>query len=296
MSDFLLDFDRYFCRYRKPIFECPDGAIYQKLGKEVNIYRKGIRCFETHKESCFDYDLYNVRLDENRRVWGTWEMWEQMWKVILQCPNSSIIRRFLNNLAAGEFVEHEISSSIVSISRDWFVQEAVWEEAIGDNYVVSSGMWNFLSPEEQAKTFLVPRGLWIYLTEFFKDRYTPPGIRTNDGNVTYKVIPANEVDSLHRVMLDQVLDFFKQCNFKVPYPIKIARIDEKHILGTIEKEEQAIILGTLALETGKDEVAKTIIEETIHLHYKVADCTRAFQNASIMLLLNYMKQQNVIIL
>ena len=296
LKDFMLDFDLYFTRYRKPIYESEHGAIYQKLGKKANIYRKGIKVLETEKSSVYDYDLPSIRIDENRRASYTWEITEQLWRLLMTCNDSSIIRRAITDSGDGSVIEHEISSSIVTIPHSYMEDnKSVWEEAIGEKLLAPVSLSPFLEEEDKLKTIFIPAGLWGIISTVFKEKYTPRGLKFGSKG-TYRLVAQGRTSTIHNITLDKVITFFRECNFKIPYDIKIAEFSDAQVYGTIDEETQSIILGTEALDRGADQVATVIIEELIHLKSGAQDKTRAFQEASINLLINYMKENNAILL
>jgi hypothetical protein len=296
VDDFLKDFDSYFSRYRKPIFTCETGSLFSAIGPHSNIYRKGIKCVNTERTSIFDYDFNSIDIDENRRVSYSWKIVENIWKILLSCDDVKIIRKLLNGLQEDDNqMERDINSCIASVRSSWITDHNVWVEAIGEHYIATPAMTFFMSPEEILQSFVVPHSLYVVLTEIFNDRFTPPGIIVG-GKATYKILPHAEITSLHKVILNEVLDFFRECQFKIPFPIEVAEIKEKNILGTVNTETGTIILGTTALDKGKSEVASTIIEEMIHLKFDAPDNSRLFQSSVIGTLLNYMMSQNAITL
>lgn len=67
LSEVMMKFDNYFAFNRKPSFENSIGKIYIKKDEsEINIYRKGIRCYESTMLSMVDFDFYDININEDR--------------------------------------------------------------------------------------------------------------------------------------------------------------------------------------------------------------------------------------
>lgn len=67
LAEVMLQFDRYFAFNRKETFKNPFGRLFlKKESSPMNIYRRGIRCFDTKKESLIDFDFEDIAINEDR--------------------------------------------------------------------------------------------------------------------------------------------------------------------------------------------------------------------------------------
>jgi len=67
LSEVMMKYDRYFSFNRKANYESKYGRIFvKKEESEMNVYRKGIRCFDTQSVSILDFDLFDVDINEDR--------------------------------------------------------------------------------------------------------------------------------------------------------------------------------------------------------------------------------------
>lgn len=73
LSDVMMRFDSYFAFQRKEIFSCEIGRVFIKPERtKINIYRKGIRCFDDDIESVLDFDFNDIDINEDRLTASYW--------------------------------------------------------------------------------------------------------------------------------------------------------------------------------------------------------------------------------
>lgn len=288
ITNFVGSFDSYFSENRKVLFENEYGKILGKKDKStLNLYRKGIRCFETDKESIFDYDLANISIDENRLVSYPWMVPSTIWNLIYQCTDKSVIRQVLLNVSDGDLIER---TSVDYAGAHAHYMSDAYKEVLSELSLAPAGMAGLLSVEEMQSTTIVP-------THIFKQAQ---GVVTNNNLASkfrvYKTHFYVEIDkdALHEATLQKAFDFFRECNYDkvLDYPIAIARFNDKDFLGFADIKEQKIVLSEICLAKGVQMVIETIIEEWIHLKYDVRDETRGFQNAAITEIVNLLKVKN----
>src|SRR5574343_1997492 len=107
--DFVANFDTYFSKNKKVLFETKYGKILEKTGDICNVYRKGIKCFTGNKNSIFDYDFNDIAIDENRLVKYYCEVEQLIWKLIFSCTDKNIIKKILTQIDVNAFIESQIS-------------------------------------------------------------------------------------------------------------------------------------------------------------------------------------------
>ena len=100
IKDIFNNFERYFSKKRQPLERLGRDKIYQCLDDHtLIIYRRGMR---VHKEDVtfqplYDYDIYNVKINESRVVTSGFELeWEmvELWRAR---PTLEMVNRFLTN-------------------------------------------------------------------------------------------------------------------------------------------------------------------------------------------------------
>lgn len=67
LSEVMLKYDSYFAFNRQETYRVGNDRVFIKSQPStLNVYRKGIRCFETTSESSIDFDFYEININEDR--------------------------------------------------------------------------------------------------------------------------------------------------------------------------------------------------------------------------------------
>lgn len=288
IQNYVSKFDDYFAQNREVIFECDYGRILAKSSNPtLTLFRKGIRCFETEKESIFDYDLNNISIDENRLVSYSWQVPSYIWNLVYQCTDQDVIRQVLFGCKKSNMIEY-ISSDFNSVNPSWMSEE--FKSVLKEIEIAPVGLSGLLSVEEIAKTVVLPNLIFEHAQSVVKNENIQSKFRVYKNGI-YRII---DISPLAEATINKALDFFTECNYTNPlqYEIKVARFEKGDILGTIDIDDNCIILSDICISKGIQTVIETIIEEYIHLKYKVKDETRAFQDAAINEIVNVLKMKN----
>jgi len=287
ITNYISNFDNYFAENKKVLFECPYGKILEKGGDKLNLYRKGIRCMETDKQSIYDYDLTEVEIDENRLVKYTWQIASKIWNLIYQCTNKEVIMNILTNCSNNQFIEC-IPSDFQSVNNSLMSKE--YKECLKNVTIAPRAMAGLLSIEEQASSVILPDTIYNHALSILDNNNIASKFKIyKDG--FYVEIP---MTPLYQSSLEKAIDFFVECNYKevLDYDIIIARFEKKDILGLADIQNQKILLSEICMESGLQTIIETLIEEYIHLKYEVKDETRGFQDATIKELVKLLKVKN----
>lgn len=282
--EFVSNFDNYFATNKKVLFECEYGRILEKSGTTANVYRKGIRCFQTNKNSIFDYDFKEISIDENRLIKYFWQIDEKVWDLIYRCDNKEVIMTALHNSHDHNFIEGCISD-VSSINSSGASE--VFKECIKAINTAPKGMAGLLKPDEIENHVIVPSKVFASFRGIIGDENVGDKFKVNKRGGMFREI---ESTLLYDRTLLEATDFLKECGYEIPYLIQIAIFDNKEILGCAYQDK--IVISDICMERGINEVVNTIIEEIIHLKYGVMDETRAFQTAIITEFIGYMKKMN----
>lgn len=286
IEDLMFDIDSYFLIDKKPIFECEYGAIYAKSGNTARIYRKGIKAFETNKNSLFDYDLYKLQINENRMAEYSWQPAEHIWDILYRCDKKEVIRKILSEIKTDYLIEREIGESIITPNDSYMSTQ--WLEVLDNRQVFTESFAGWLNDDEKIKTDFVPARLYNILVSKIGDQIKPKSMQFSENGLPFINV---ELSQFRAKLLSEVIDFIHDHKFKIDYKIKVVDFKDKKILGSIDKDNQIILIDVKVIDLGFDATLNTIIEEYIHLKYGVADETRGFQNSIITEFIVYMKQQ-----
>lgn len=284
VMEFISNFDNYFAVNKKILFECEHGKILEKSGETANIYRKGIRCFNTKKVSVFDYDFNEIDIDENRLVSYYWEMEAKVWDLIYQCTNKEVISSILHKSSDSEYLEGCLSD-LTTLNSSRYSNE--FKEFVKSINVAPKGYAGLLNPDEVHNHIIIPTKVFESIRGVIGDENVGDKFKVSRNNLLFREI---EMSLLHQATLKKALDFLSESDFKIQYEIKAAVFDDKNIFGCAYND--LILISEICFEAGVNQVVQTIIEEYIHIKYKVFDETRGFQDAVIKEMVTYMKKKN----
>jgi len=287
ITNYISNFDDYFAENKKVLFECPYGKILEKGNSKLNLYRKGIRCMETDKESIYDYDLTNVDIDENRLVRYNWQVPSLIWNLIYQCTNEELIKNILFNCSDSQFIEC-VASDFNSVNNSLMSEE--FKKVLKEVTIAPRGMGGLLSTEELATTVILPDVIYKHAASVLDNNNLASKFKVYKEGFFREI----ELTKLHQSSLEKAIDFFIECDYKevTNYEVVVARFEKKDVLGLADFQNQRIILSENCMENGIQTIIETMIEEYIHLKYEVKDETRGFQDAAIKELVKILKIKN----
>lgn len=288
VMEFMANFNTYFATGKRVLFECEAGRILEKTGDTANIYRRGIKCFNSNRKSVFDYDFTDITIDENRLVLYPWHVEQKLWDLIFRCDNEEIILQILHNSENSEMIEGSVSDySTIHASN----MSDTFRSIIKKTKVAPIGMSGMLKPDEVGNHVLIPTKVYKSVRGVLSDDNVGDKFKVNHLGGMFREI---EISPLYEATIKQAKYFLSEVGFEIPYPIHVALFDSKDVAGCAH--DGKIYLSDIVLEKGVNEVVSTIIEEFIHLKYSVEDETRDFQTAVISEFITYMKKQNAFVL
>lgn len=287
LREFLANVGDYFAQDRKILWQNGQGKIYQKQSNQAGIFRKGIKCFDTKLPSIFDYDFDRIEISEDRVVQYSWSLPQTMWEILYQCTEPMIIRKLLETINERDWLERKLDDSFVTTYSEKLSD--AWGDALEGHQICPRSLAGYLEDEDRPKTFILPGRLYQDLVVRFGKRHKSKSFQETSKGQLFTLAPGT---ALMSAMLKDVMDFFDQCNFEIPYSLDVVKFTDENIHGSADFEGKTILIDADAFDKGKEWIASIILEEYIHLKHNVADETRAFQNASIQELIKYMKISN----
>lgn len=282
--EFVGNFDNYFATNKRVMFECKWGRILEKTGETANVYRKGIRCYETKKTSVFDYDIPDLLIDENRLVKYNWTVEEKIWNLIFKCTDEKVIMSILHQCNSSDYLEGCISD-ISTINSSG--ASDVFKNCLKKIRIAPKGYAGLLKPDEVHQHVILPTKVFEAVRGEIGDENVGDNFKITRHGAIFR---GEDMPELYRATLKQAIYFFSETGFDIPYDIEFAVFDDKDIFGSAVGDK--IYLSDICFEKGVNEVTNTILEEYIHLKYNVMDETRAFQTAMLTEFISYMKKVN----
>ena len=283
---FVAEFDNYFAENKKVLFECKVGRIVEKSGSTANIYRRGVRCYNTNLKSVYDYDFNEIEIDENRLVKYSWRVEEKMWDLIFRCDNPELIRTILTQSAENGYIEGSIAEySSINTSN----MSETFKGVLKSTRLAPAGYAGLLKADEIHNHVIIPTRIFNAVKGVLKDSNVGGRFKITVNGNAYRII---EPDKLQTRTLQEANYFLEQVQFQVPYEIAVAVFDNKSVMGAAD--EGKILISDICLERGVNDVVNTLIEELVHIRHGVKDETRDMQTALITEMINYMKKINSI--
>lgn len=276
------DFEVYFANEDRVIYESEHGKILESFGKTA-VYRRGIKAFETDSKSIYNYDLPDLRINESRVAEYSWDVYRNIWKIILTCTDKAIIKQVLLNSSTDMLEDMWEKPYGIKPSEEFI-------EVCQEINVQPAGLMIMLEVNEVSKYTFVKEELFNMVSSKLTREEAIPDLRfdLNSGS-RYAVVTATplETDTIF-----QAEKFLNECKLPNEYEIVVAKFSNDRVLGMADKENNRVVLSRKGLERGIHDVVNTIIEENIHLKTGAKDNTREFQYEAINLLINYAKEHN----
>jgi hypothetical protein len=88
------NYQHYFAFERQPDWISSNGMMYIKPeNSTINVYRKGIRCYDTCRKTMVDFNFNNIEITEDRLIEGGEGTFDtQAKKLITECDDTSVLK------------------------------------------------------------------------------------------------------------------------------------------------------------------------------------------------------------
>lgn len=255
------DFDKYFSQRREVLYKSFTGSkILRKLegDSELRLYRKGILCFESDKDSIFDYDFINLNLDENRLVIDHYTISNKIWDLIFTCNNKKIIREFLTYSYRDGFIESD--QSVIG-KPDVKLISSTFEEVLREKPIATVSLSGLLSLEEKLNCWMLPDHIFDAIELYYED-IPKAGIFSLYKNIKYKEITPSP---LVEATLKKAEDFLTECRYDLPlkYHWKVVSIYSSSIESF--SRDTTIFISEHTIENGVVSLLHALIKEAISI-------------------------------
>lgn len=289
VQEILDDFTHYFSFGRSLICKTVAGNILPRSGNSPNIYRRGIRCYDTGFSSLYDYDLQDVEINESRTVRFYWDVPKHIWEIICQSTDATVIRNTLNNLYDSELIEGNVSMLPYLLKPELMSSE--FKEVVYNTDLAPREAFSFLPPEKQKSYKFIPMKLYDMLKSCYLLNDESKDLFKTSRKGDYKDAKSS---ALQESVLQKAMQFLIDVGFPITYKTKIVDFKNSDVLGCADEGE--IKIARRCLDRGIHDTVCTLIEEHIHLKYEKEDETRGMQDAIIQEFVTYMKEKEGIAL
>jgi hypothetical protein len=296
------NWDAYFSDERTPLFTSAevftgymsqeDGgvrdqqiAVFQKT-KGI-LYRRGIRVYDSSR-FMYDYGMNHININEDRTAKATYMFSYSILGLFITFANEGYIKSVLREGKSESLpFEYEALNSYDDHGK---ISEK-WIEFSESNILAvreKSGNFSEFLNNSKKEVFLIPTSLARFLKKGL------PGVKIIGmdnviGNVAFSVV---EPTAKMNFLLKEVLHSLREMKYEVPYEIHVAEFEMEEILGHADIPGQKIYIAAKTFDTGRREIAMTLIEETEHIKSKFSDRTREFQTHIFSQWLKSMEEAN----
>ena len=273
------NWDRYFSFDRTDcLIDVHGDKMFPQMDTEheaVLWYRKGIQCYYVPtSRSLFNYDIQSFKINESRVVSDNWDARRDITKFLCSHASKQVAVKILGSAFTGEKEYQE-----ARLEYNYWGSNKLcdaWREAIGDRLIVNNDAAGFYMTElGENKHYRVSREMAKAIKGSFPD-VTVLGVgQDDDGTLNWKVIP--EPNAKIQYLLKKSLEFCKDTEFAVNYPVEVVEFDKPEVLGSIDKKKKTLLVAVKAFDLGTKDIVRTLMEEHIHLQEGHVDESRAFE-------------------
>lgn len=279
LNDVFQNWNCYFSMNRDPLYKNATGTLLPKLPTrpEYTAFRRGIRVYESHRHSVFDYDLQDVEINESRVAVYSFRVHQEASELLAASPlvNINEFLRLAKNPRHKEYIEWQDEfwdfTSTYSFSEDWLV-------ALADKRLVPH---NYAGNYDITETTqIVPDKLLVKLQKRFGDSINVAG----DNKDKFIVL------QMDKQPLSKMLEVFAMAGFEWSIEdIDIVRFGDKDLLG-MAKDGRVLLSAQLFTPIYKHRVAPTLLEEIAHAKTGYSDATRELQGYLFNTITNMAKE------
>lgn len=269
LNELFSNWSKYFSDKRTDLI-MEDKKFGMKLfsgnSKDLIIYRKGVRCYETKRKNLFHYDLDWIKINESRVLTSEWDLQYYLPQKIAITATRDVIKNILDNYQ-NTFEEGLYWNYVTRYSEDWLM-------VIAGRKLVVDSIAGYFSEEISANRdgyLILPRTLIDSLKDYFGNKVEVEG-SSDKVNKGTKI----EATEKQRWYINFAKDFLKKGGIDISDPIEVYNFKDEKILGKAENGE--IQLSPKLFGMGKKKIVMTVLEELSHLQSGADDKTRSFQD------------------
>ena len=278
-----VDFEKYFYSPERILYEDKDSGfkVLRKSGKYVNMYRKGVRVYDTEKSSAFDYDIPNTDITEQRIISSTMQTCGLLHQYMSKCTDAKIVRSFLDSASCSNMIENED----VTYSTSFICPSTQWIQKLNDSkWCTHSDLMRMRSRHGFG---VIDSTLYGALEPFLNDESRPLHKRSNRETSEPIVLT-----KLQEATFNKATSFMTEVGYPLEYEVQFVRFFDKRTYAQALIEKGLILCGAEKINEGVNELVNTLIEEQIHIRHGVSDYSPEFQRALINDFISYMKMKN----
>lgn len=281
--DFYKYMHNYFVKDDNVLFANEEGRILSKQLDKPIVFRKGIRCFQYQYEGIFNYDFTYLNINEQREATYSWQIVEQIWKLISSCTDKDIIYKFI------ETISNDPTANLLELNLDFTAivlePSKEFKEVLASREIVLPMFQSLMEDEAKESFWFIPDKIFNLLSQY--NIKTSNKVKKTATNTAFTVIDGTDDEKKH---LKNVLNTLSTYGINIPYPIHLARFNEGSVYGMADLSENMIYLNPDKFIDGETETMNTLLEEYVHLKHHTPDGSRNMQRVLINEWLNTAKK------
>lgn len=250
-DDLVNNFGKYFCSFRNDLVayrlkeelnDTCDLEVYSKHNlAPVNIYRKGIRCFDDPQyKSVFDYNFGEIRISETRILQNISDINYPIATFWAFCTNVEMQRKLIRNLNKKDYNETVEGKALYMCSHVNFNDTWKWLE---DIKVAPTSFKEYVEAD-------------IYLPTGIIDAFLASGIKIRNvverGEIQY--VPVR--DKYCDLVIKKVFEFYQECGDPLAFNIITGKFkDTEQASYFVDRATHTCVVNEKAVKAGAKSVA-----------------------------------------
>ena len=281
VEEFISNMDRYFTNKDKVVETNVVGKVLKKSSLSVNIFRRGVRCYDSIQGSMYDYDFFDIPINESRVIQSSLVLERYLWDLIFQLKDKEIIKNVL--LASGDpaYIESYFPSHIL-----------VNDTVIPDDFVQVMKNFKFapreatalLSDEELKDRILIPLKLYQAVADRLPDDCKVALMEGKD--VYFSFV---EPSDYQKEVLRQVLGKLRDIDLEINRPVKVGKF--KGFVNTTVHRDTIVVSEDL-FQRPLNEFMREVLSQEYRLKFKTEIWSGQYRVSLIEELIGKMKEKS----
>lgn len=252
LGEVMLKFDNYFAFNRIANYNFTSGRVFvKKEESKLNIYRKGIRCYDTPSESLLDFDLYDVSIDENRLA-TFWDIGKKIQLIVEENRDSILLKKIIEE-EQGHFMPDDKPNENIMIALRGLIDS-------GETFTTSNIKNLTGSLFASAKALSIPQKWYDHLRDM---KLIKSAFQFLAGNIQFMRTDEKDLKGVEYYLAEYNVKMELQsgsCNKEAIFSNGIGYVKADTVLS--DKEIAAKLLGTAHENFWKERLGVPIEKET----------------------------------
>ena len=284
--------DKFFSSNLTPLVTQGENKVFEKMDPDFTLYRRGIRCYESSYKSLYNYDIYDISINESRLVNYGWQVGERIANLLAMSATSDMIISLIDLFnQTPDYIDKHIEANC-----PWTFGQGVfntnWRNAVEGKVCIPYEQAGYVKRKPNIDYIVLP----LRLIKELKLQFGEVVVNALAARITGSNWVQIEPDQRTAFLLTECKKFFNDVNLPVKHDIIVAKFEDKQVLGLASTKNQYIVLSERCMDMGRKTIVCTILEEWSHLESGMSDETRGFQDFLIGQIITNLENQHGIFL